>query len=672
MIPNKNKIICSEFKKQPPYWKWFGVVVVFLLWFQLLMGATINFVDLESGRHGENDYHVWVYFKDKNDGNIRNEGIYFSRLRESMNHRTIQRRKKVKSLNNLVDEYDIPVSRSYIESVKDSGAKIRTISKWLNAVSVSGSFYQIEMISKHSFVKIIEPVLSGKRREMKLIPQLNKIQSDSSFYGNSFNQLNQINVIQLHESGYTGENVRILVLDSGFYLNHEVFDSLDVIATYDFVDNDSIVSNEEGDQSDQHGHGTSVLSVLAGFKPGTLVGPAYGAEFLLGKTEDLKQENSIEEDWYVLGLEWGESLGAEILSSSIGYIDWYTQVDLNGQTAVITQAVNVAIEKGMVVVTAVGNSGVDGIVAPADAFDVISCGAVDGNGDIANFSSRGPTADNRIKPEICALGMGTFIAKANYTTSYGNGIGTSLATPLVSGVCALLLEAHPDWNPIQVRNSVLNSADRAENPDNTYGWGIVDAFAVLNYEFSDIIPPIVTITFPQNEAIISGLVNIVCEVSDNEGIYKINLWINGDATGILDYSDSYTLEWNTKDYEDSDYNIFVRTFDYEGNFTDSDPITLLVDNSFSISNGYPNPCDKMVSFTLNNPPALKMKLSIMDVKGASSIERNYTLLQNENIVHLNLKDFPTGIYFAIFDFNNHVQITRKICHLRGVENPCTE
>ena len=584
MIPNNNRLIYLKFKKQPLNRKWFVIVVVFFLWIQLLMGVTINFEDLEPGKRGENNYHVWVYFKDKNDGNIQNKEFYFSLLRESMNHRTIQRRKKVKSLNNLVDEYDIPASMSYIESVKENGVKIRTISRWLNAVSVDGTFQQIELVSKYSFVKKIEPVLSGKRREIKVKPQLNKIQSDSSFYGNSYNQLNQINVIQLHESGYSGENVRILVLDSGFYLDHEVFDSLNIIAAYDFVDNDSVVSNETGDPSNQHNHGTQVLSVLAVYKPETLIGSAYGAEFLLGKTEDISQEVPDEEDNYVAGLEWGESLGADILSSSIGYIDWYSQNDLDGSTARITQAVNIAIELGMVVVTAVGNSGTGGIVAPADAFDVISCGAVDGNEIISSFSSRGPTADGRIKPEVCAQGNGTFSATGDSTTSYGTGIGTSLAAPLVSGTCALLLEAHPNWTPAQIRNAILNTADQSNTPDNTYGWGIVDAFAAFNYQQTE--PP--------------------------------------------------------------------------------------SDSLYFLSNGYPNPCDKFVSFTLINPPELNVNISIIDVKGELSLEKKYELYSDENNLHLNLKDHPSGIYLIVFDFNKYTLVTRKICHLRGVENPCTE
>ena len=562
-------------------------IFIFLgtLFFQSLIAQDVNIQALEPGKRENNIYHVWVYFNDKNNKNIQNENSYLSQLRESMEPRTLKRREKVKSVNNLVDAYDIPVSMSYIKSVKESGVKIRTISKWMNAVSVAGIIDQIKMIKQCSFVKKIEPVLSGRKSKINVNPPLNKIQSDSNFYGNSYNQLNQINVIQLHEAGYSGENVRILVLDSGFLLDHEVFESLNIIAAYDFVDQDSVVSNEEDkDPPNQHNHGTSVLSVLAGFKAETLIGSAYGAEFLLGKTEDVSLEMPIEEDNYIIALEWGESLGADILSSSIGYIDWYSQNDLDGRTAVITQAVNIAIELGMIVVTAVGNSGATGIVAPADAFDVISCGAVDDTGIISTFSSRGPTSDGRIKPEVCAQGNETFSATAFSATSYGSGIGTSLAAPLISGACALLLEAHPDWTPSQIRNALLNTADQSDTPNNTYGWGIIDAVAALNYNQTN--PP--------------------------------------------------------------------------------------SESTFFISNGYPNPSDKRVTFTLKYPPESSMEISIIDVKGISIFGRNVTLLQNENLIHLNLKNYPSGVYFVVFNFNHNVLIARKICHLKGYENPCTE
>ncbi len=140
----------------------------------------------------------------------------------------------------------------------------------------------------------------------------------------------------------------------------------------------------------------------------------------------------------------------------------------------------------------------------------------------------------------------------------------------------------------------------------------------------------------------------------------------------MNYTNSYLLEWNTKNYKNGDYNIFVRAFDYEGNYTDSYPITLRIENSFSISNGYPNPSDRRVTFTLKNPPESTVEISIVDVKGSSIFEKNVTLLQNENLINLNLKDYPSGVYMVNFDFKNNIPITRKICHLKGYENPCTE
>ncbi|MFQ6610118.1 MAG: S8 family serine peptidase, partial [Fidelibacterota bacterium] len=239
--------------------------------------------------------------------------------------------------------------------------------------------------------------------------------------------------------------------------------------------------NEPGDPENSHNHGTYTLSTLGGSFEGQLYGPAYNAQFLLAKTEDVSQEVPVEEDWYVAGLEWGESLGADVASSSLGYIDWYTYEDLDGQSAVTTIAVNIAIENGMVITTAAGNSGSGGIIAPADAFEVLACGAVDSNGEIAGFSSWGPTADGRIKPDICARGVATFCADIVSPNSYREANGTSLSTPLVGGAAAVILSAHPSWTPLQVREALMMTADNVENPDNQYGWGVIDVMAAINY-----------------------------------------------------------------------------------------------------------------------------------------------------------------------------------------------
>jgi subtilisin family serine protease len=260
----------------------------------------------------------------------------------------------------------------------------------------------------------------------------------------------------------------------------------------------------------------------------------------------------IEEDQYVAGLEWGESLGADIASSSLGYIDWYEFEDLDGMTAVTTIAVNTAIENGMVVVTAVGNSGTGGIVVPADAENVIACGAVDSDGNIASFSSQGPTADGRIKPEVCALGVSTYCAGVNSTSAYRYENGTSLATPLVAGAAACVLQAHPDWTPQQVREALMMTASDPENPDNQYGWGIIDVMGTINYQFMEIVNSVIVpvdysisrpFPNPFNPMIhfnvsIFQQSNITLTIFDIYGKEVERLWSNNIEKGV------YPIQWN--------------------------------------------------------------------------------------------------------------------------------
>ena len=434
-----------------------------------------NINDAIINLENQNEYiNVWVYFLDKGPINIEQE---INKIILTANESQINRRSK--SRQELFDFRDIPVYNTYIEQILvDDSITLRTTSNWLNAISINLPLNLIEEISKKSFIDKIEKVNSGKRREIISIQNHNT--STRNDYGPSYNQLEQINVIQAHENGYTGEGIKILVLDTGFYTEHESINENNILDEWDFINNDNETQNEDGDVGDQHNHGTYILSVIGGAKEGQLYGPAYEAEFFLAKTEDLTQEQPIEEDWFVAALEWGESLGADISSSSLGYIDWYDYEDLNGHTAVTTIGINIATENGMVCVTSAGNSGNDGIIAPADAYEVISVGAVDVDGELTWFSSRGPTADGRIKPEVCAQGLETYAAIPSYD-EYGYLAGTSLSCPLVSGSCAIIMSARPEWPSYMVRKALLNSANNSENPNNQYGWGIIDVMAAIHY-----------------------------------------------------------------------------------------------------------------------------------------------------------------------------------------------
>ena len=430
---------------------------------------------------------VWIYFTDK--GIFSNEK-YISALiiaERDLNPRSKWRRSKVRT--SIVDFYDIPVNSIYIDSILSTGANLRVTSKWLNAISIEAKLSQISRIANFPFVYKIEIVLSGKRNPIqkeKILEKGIKVNQPDGLilnYGNSYDQLNQINVVAAHEAGYKGQGIIVLMLDTGYYTEHEAINKDQIIAEWDFINDDSTTQNEPGDSLYQHNHGTYTLSALGGSKDGMLYGPAFEANFILAKTENVPVEEPIEEDWYVAGLEWGESLGADVSSSSLGYIDWYDFNDLDGNTAVTTVAVDRAIANGMICVTAAGNEGTSGIIAPADADSVISVGAVDTSGNLASFSSHGPTADSRIKPEVVARGVSTYCASASGLDYYINTSGTSLSTPLVGGSIAVILSAHPDWTPMMVREVLLMTADNSDNPDNLYGWGLIDIMAAINYEF---------------------------------------------------------------------------------------------------------------------------------------------------------------------------------------------
>ncbi|MDC0645756.1 S8 family peptidase [bacterium] len=448
-------------------------------YFLTILSVTLLFsekIDSKNFTLGKRDnlYRVWVYFVDKVDSD-----------KHDISKKAMDRREKSNVASNHL-WLDLNVSPTYKNQITNLGIEIKNESRWLNAVSIICQKTDLKKIAELSCVKKIEPVIGYKKETFQ-----NKLENSSNTrdldYGNAQAQVEQINVHELHNAGYTGEGVRILVMDTGFDLTHNSMIDINVIEQWDVINNDNQTANETDDEANngQDNHGTAVLSTIAANTPGELIGVAFDAEFLLAKTEDVSQEIQQEEDNYVAGLEWGEANGADVVTTSLGYLDWYDYEDMDGNTAVTTNAVDIAVGLGMVCVTAAGNSGNDSwyyIIAPADADSVISVGAVRENGVIASFSSHGPTFDGRIKPEVCARGSYTWCVSPNSTTTYTQLSGTSLACPLVGGAVALVRQAKPEWSAMEVREAVMMTASQSSEPDNSYGYGIMNAALAIEYD----------------------------------------------------------------------------------------------------------------------------------------------------------------------------------------------
>lgn len=440
---------------------------------------------------------VWVLFVDKGVTEPSQLSDMLRDVERTLPPRALLRRRKATRGEVASGFFDLPVSGEYMRKVLATGALERARSRWLNAVSVSATAREINGIARFPFVHSLMPVAGFVRTEPSL--EVRSSLQDSRparsrymhEYGNSLAQVLQILVPPLHDMGYTGSGVLVGVLDTGFRKDHSALSGLDIVAEHDFVFDDDDTQYDPANPDDYSDfHGTGVLSIMAGNAELELVGPAFGASFLLGKTEDTRSETPIEEDYWVEGIEWMESQGADIVSSSLGYTRFddgtgYEWSDLDGNTAVTTVAADLAASLGVLVVNAAGNERQNEwghIITPADGDSVCAVGAVDAQGMIAPFSSPGPTNDGRTKPEICAMGVADYFALNVDTVSYGYGSGTSFATPLVAGASALLLEVHPEWSAMELLETLKGTASQNDAPDNDYGWGIVNALRAADLD----------------------------------------------------------------------------------------------------------------------------------------------------------------------------------------------
>ena len=443
---------------------------------------------------------VWVLFTDKGFSTSSDQRRATDQYQAQMSNRAKYRR-ELRAGVSRPDFADLPIESRYIDAVLRSGGKLRSESRWLNGVGLEVTPQAIREIACMPFVRAIDPIRQYTR--LFEVPTSGSVSPSAPSsakvldYGSAETQITQIQADFLHQEGFLGEKVVIGLLDAGFNLEHAALERVDVIAEHDFVnDDDSTADEVDQDDPNHEVHGSVVLAILAGDAPGQLIGVAPRARYLLGKTEKVSHqgdvfERQIEEDWWVEGLEWLEEMGADVVSSSLGYADWYRFEDLDGKTSKVTIAANLAVQKGMAVVIAAGNLGAQPpsealglpgrITPPADGFDVLAVGAVDRDGQVLPFSSRGPTFDGRIKPDLMA--MGADVTSIDPTTRDGfssNHLGTSAAAPLAAGTVALLIEAFPLATARDIAYTLRSTASQAEEPDNIAGYGIIRARAAYD------------------------------------------------------------------------------------------------------------------------------------------------------------------------------------------------
>lgn len=383
-----------------------------------------------------------------------------------------------------IEADDWPIAPAILDQLARTGVKPILTSKWMQTVVVESEDYGVEqtlrqlpMVDSVRFVWQGEPTTPLDRAESRerLTPTK---EPKKSPYGYALEQIKLLNGLKLHRAGFRGQGMRVAVIDAGF-LNVDrisMFDSLHLLGTYNVVSPQQSVFAEDE-------HGTKVLSCLAANAPGWMMGTAPEASYWLIKSEDSRSEYPIEEDYYVAALEFADSVGVAVITSSLGYFAFdvdsmsYTQADLDGRTAFISRAAHRAVEKGLLLFSSAGNEGNgtwEKITFPADTEGVLTVGSVTSQKERSRFSSKGLTADGRIKPDLVALGSGSCVVIGSGEISYGSG--TSFATPILAGMGICLWQALPQLTPQELIDLLRQSGSRAERPDAELGYGLPDCY----------------------------------------------------------------------------------------------------------------------------------------------------------------------------------------------------
>ena len=379
-----------------------------------------------------------------------------------------------------VDETDLPVSQAYVKELLGTGARLVTTSKWNNTVVLEvKDTLLMDKVASMSFVTQVKKVWTqpdsipprNKNRKKEVT---NDVKKSNIFYGKAFQQIHIHGGDSLHAAGFAGKGMHVAIIDAGFYNADKIkfFKKLDLLGTRDFV-------NPDSDIYEENSHGMMVLSCMAANKKDVFVGTAPEASYWLLRSEDNDTEQPVEEDYWAAAIEFADSVGVDVVNTSLGYYNFdegyapYRYRDLDGHTSLMSHSASMASDKGIVVVCSAGNSGADSwkkVTPPGDAENVLVVGALTKKLINAEFSSIGNTTDGRIKPDVMAIGAPSAVSGTDGTVSRANG--TSFASPTMCGVVACFWQACPWLTAKEVVKAVQQAGDRADFPDNIFGYGV--------------------------------------------------------------------------------------------------------------------------------------------------------------------------------------------------------
>jgi serine protease AprX len=659
---------------------------------------------------GENDFIVYVYFNDKGPNAL-------SMLSNPLNlvtQRSINRRLKVKLPDRVVNITDVPVYQGYVDEIAPKVLSMRNRLKWFNAISVELNRTQLNEISSLDFVKQIELVetFKSKKEEPSVSSKIEPVikdhpETDSldyGLYGAYQITLEKINMV--HNQGIYGQGVLVASLDDGFRnQTHPCFTNpanpMQIVSQYDFQ------LHLPGAYRTNGSHGTNTISVIGAYAPGNLIGAAFKSQFLVARTEVDSFERNIEMDNWIAAAQWADSLGADIITSSLIYLGFetgqisYTWQDMDGNTMPITIGADIAVDNGIAVFNCAGNDGLNTshntLGGPADGDSVITMGAVNQNGIRAYFSSVGPTTDNppRFKPDLMAYGTNVQAASGSGTSySFGNLYGTSFATPIGAGVGALMLSVNKSLTPMQIRGILRKFGSNSNSPDNLMGWGVIDAqLSVDSARKLDTEPPMIIHTQPFTSTSDTGVITMKAVIKDN-GI--IRNWTNEAPLLYYRKSTNGGINWTAYTAVNYNYtNLDSFFFPISGNspgtsveyyFAAQDialPVPLvstlpaggsgvnppgttpppagfiynivpigIKSNSneipavFRLYNNYPNPFNPVTRIRFDIPEPSFTKLIVFDILG-----REITSLVEQELkpgtygVEWDASNYPSGVYF---------------------------